>query len=144
MKIAKALAASELLWPLGLCPRGRSRFASTRICRGNYAFTMTGQILAGPQAGTVTGVAMTNFDGQGYLSQVDHVVHNRASPALAWRPGTGSHTVNLDCTGTVVINFTDGSPPLQLYFVLTKLGAEIRIVVINAGTNKTSVGVRRN
>lgn len=127
-----------------IVPARAEQVCFTRICKATTRSRSRFRFWRVRRPAPLTGVAMTNFDGQGYLSQVDHVVRNGAPPALAWRPGTGSYTVNLDCTGTAVINFTNGSPPLQLYFVLTKLGAEIRIVVNNAGTNTTSVGVRRN
>jgi hypothetical protein len=51
------------------------------ILKGEYGFTITGQILAGPAAGPVAGVAMTFYDGQGKLDQVDHVFHNGKPPA---------------------------------------------------------------
>ncbi len=144
MKIARAMTIAVLAGAAGSIPAHAQFFCSNSQLQGNYAFTITGQILGGPQAGGVAGVAMTYFDGQGNLSQVDHVVHNGVPPAVAWRPGTGTYTVNEDCTGTAQINFTDGSPALQLYFVLTNLGEEIRTAVNNAGTNITSIGVRRN
>jgi hypothetical protein len=123
--------------------RAQSGPCSEKTLSGDYGFTITGQILAGPAAGQVTGVAMTHFDGQGNLQQVDHVVHNGALPAVEWRPGTGTYTVNDDCTGAAVINFSDGSPSLNLRFVLAKRGSEIRTVVSNPGTAITSIGTRR-
>ncbi len=141
--MTKALAIVFLAAAAGSVPASAQFFCSNSQLQGNYAFTITGQILGGPQAGGVAGVAMTNFDGQGNLSQVDHVMHNGVAPTTAWRPATGTYTVNSDCTGSGQINFTDGSPSLQLYFVLANLGEEIHIVVNNAGTNITSLGVRR-
>jgi hypothetical protein len=38
--------------------------------------------------------------------------------------------------------FTDGSPSLNLRFVLVKDGEEIRTVVSNPGTAITSIGIR--
>jgi hypothetical protein len=133
-----AVAGSLPAWPQAACNNAQ--------LQGNYAFVVTGQILAGPSAGPVTGVAMTNFDGQGNLSQVDHVVHNGVLPAVPWRLGTGTYAVNPDCTGNAQINFTDGSPSLILYFVLafTSSGAEVRTVVSNTETNIMSIGIRRN
>jgi len=139
----KTLAIVFLTAAAGSVPASGQFFCSNAALQGNYAFTITGQILAGPTAGGVAGVAMTNFDGQGNLTQVDHVMHNGVSPATAWRPGTGTYTVNSDCTGNGQINFADGSPSLQIYFVLANLGQEIHIVVSNTGTNITSLGVRR-
>ncbi len=113
---------------------------SEKTLTGDYGFTITGQILAGPAAGPVTGVAMTHFDGQGNLNQVDHVVLNGVPPSVEWRPATGTYTVNANCTGAAEIDFTDGSPPLHLHFVLAKRGNEIRDVVSNPGTAVTAIG----
>jgi hypothetical protein len=52
----------------------------------------------------------------------------------------GTYTVNNNCTGAAEIDFTDGSPPLHLHFVLAKRGNEIRDVVSNPGTAITAIG----
>jgi len=123
--------------------RAESRSCWQESLKGDYGFTITGQILSGPAMGPVTGVAMTHFDGEGNLRQVDHVVHNGTLPAEEWRPASGSYTVNDDCTGSAQINFTDGSPSLNLRFVLAKHNDEIRTVVSNPETAITSIGIRR-
>ena len=112
--------------------------------RGGYGFTITGQILAGPAAGQVAGVAMTTFDGEGNLAQVDQVVHSGNPPAVQWRPATGTYTLNEDCTGTMQIDFTDGSPSLHLNIVVVRGGREIRTVVVNPFTAITSFGTKRD
>jgi len=102
---------------------------------GNYAFTITGQILApAPAVGLVAGVAKTHFDGQGNMKQIDHVVHNGVAPIEEWRPGSGPYQVNADCTGSMTITAeptdpADGSPELNLFFVIGDNGKEIRTVV---------------
>jgi hypothetical protein len=63
---------------------------SNRSLRGDYGFSIEGTLLAGPVTGPLRGVAMTHFDGQGKLSQVDHVVVNGAPPAIDWSPATGT------------------------------------------------------
>lgn len=141
MKLKRNLILPLLALAAASVPASAQFACSNLLLQGSYAFTITGQILAGPQMGPVTGVAMTSYDGQGNLTQVDHVLHNGTPPAVSWRPGTGTYTVNPDCTGSAVINFTDGSPSLMLSFVLSNLGKEIRIVVNNAQTNITSMGV---
>jgi len=141
------LAVGVPLLVLSMCAasaRAQSGPCSEKTLSGEYGFTITGQVLAGPAAGPVTGVAMTHFDGQGKLHQVDHVVHNGVLPAVEWRPGTGTYTVNDDCTGAAEIDFTDGSPSLHLRFVLAKRGSEIRTVVSSPGTAITSIGIKRD
>ena len=134
---------SLLLLPVcGAMGHAESNSCSQETLKGDYGFTITGQIISGPAAGPVTGVAKTHFDGEGNLKQVDHVVHNGNLPAEDWRPATGTYSVNDDCTGAAQINFTDGSPSLNLRFVLVKDGEEIRTVVSNPGTAITSIGIR--
>lgn len=113
---------------------------SDATLHGHYAFTITGQILEPAAiAGPVSGVAMTEFDGKGNLTQVDHAVHNGTPPQEDWRPGTGSYHVNPDCTGTMTITPkptipADGSPELELYIVVGDNGNQIRTVVSGSPT----------
>jgi hypothetical protein len=114
---------------------------SQRTLKGYYGFTIIGQTPVGP----VTGVALTKFDGDGKLTQVDNAVHNGMSPgAGVWRPSPGSYDLNSDCTGTMEIDPQDGSPSLYLSIVVDQGGREIRTVVDNPGTQTTSIGVRRD
>jgi hypothetical protein len=131
---------------------------SNATLQGDYAFTITGQILTpSASAGPVAGVTWTHFDGAGNLTQIDHVVHNGQTPFEDWRPGNGPYTVNSDCTGTATITAfptdpRDAGPPLHLYFVVSTDGSQIRTVVSDppAAVNPamsfsaaiTSIGVR--
>jgi hypothetical protein len=118
----------------GLHAQG-SQGCSNLTLFGQYAFTITGQILApAAVAGPVAGVALTTFDGYGNLTQVDHVVHNGVVPVEAWRPATGTYSVNSDCTGTFTFtpmptNPADAGPALTVFFVIAQGGAEIRTAV---------------
>jgi hypothetical protein len=107
---------------------------SNRTLKGDYGFTIEG-ILGIPGAQlppslglTIRGLAMAHYDGRGNFTQVDHIVVAFAPPAEDWTPGTGTYTVNPDCTGTAVIHSGD-NPPLALHFVIVKEGKEIRQVV---------------
>jgi hypothetical protein len=73
---------------------------------------------------------MTNFDGKGDLTQVDHVLVSGVTPPVEWTAGTGTDSVNQDCTGTAVIN-VPGNPfsPVKLHFVVVRQGKEIHTVV---------------
>jgi len=108
---------------------------SDATLHGRYAFTITGQILTpAPAAGPVSGVAMTEFDGQGNFTQADHVLHNAQPPQEEWRPGSGPYHVNPDCTGYMILTPqptipTDASPELRLEIVVGNEGNEIRTAV---------------
>jgi hypothetical protein len=143
----------------GLAAIGGLQAQEVRECTnmtiaGQYAFTITGSILApAAVAGPVAGVAMTIFDGFGNLTQVDHVTHNGVLPVEEWRPATGTYSVNSDCTGTFTFtpmptNPADGGPALKVFFVIAQVGAEIRTAVSGSPNTPpfvasiTSIGVR--
>jgi hypothetical protein len=115
---------------------------SNRSLRGDYGFDIGGQILTGPRTGLLRGVAMTHFDGQGNLSQVDFVTINGLPIGSDWRPATGTYDLNPDCTGTAEIVPGDGSPTLHLRLVVVDRGREVRTVVVGNATGSTGIKVR--
>lgn len=118
---------------------------SNSTLRGDYAFTISGQILA-PNKPVVTrqGVAITHFDGYGYFKQVDFVMqYPDASGNSSQVPGvpdpttqfnteeTGTYTVFPDCTGEMEIDFPPhpGGAVIKLRFVLSNGGSTIHTEV---------------
>src|SRR6476619_774551 len=49
---------------------------SNRTLRGSYGFAIDGTIIAGPNRLLLRGLAMTEFDGRGSLTQVDFTTNN--------------------------------------------------------------------
>src|ERR1022692_2543216 len=125
-----------------------SGFCSNRILHGNYGFSVEGVVTPAPGVQVpIRGVAMTNFDGQGHLTQVDHIViPGSPAPALDWTPGNGTYQVNADCTGTAHIDVPSTGDFVNLRFVVTLLGNEIHTVVVSpfSGPDRavSSVGIR--
>jgi hypothetical protein len=122
-------------------PTARADNEDTKACsnkthHGDYGFALEGEILGlGFQ---VRGVVMQHYEGEGSFTQVDHVVINGEPPAEEWRPGSGTYTVNPDCTGTATINIPGPeNPPILLNFVISH-GTEIHQVV--DGNAITAVG----
>jgi hypothetical protein len=123
---------------------------NNRLIAGHYGFTIEGTKFVGPgPTGAQVGVAMTRFDGEGNLSQID-TVNIGGITAADWThtPATGTYTVNPDCTGTFTIDFTDGRPPVQANFVVVENGTEIDTVVTSAAGKQgilatRSIGKRR-
>jgi hypothetical protein len=155
----KAMRITDLKWmmvaPVLLSIAAHANGAcSNATLSGKYAFTITGQILAPAlAAGPVAGVALTDFFGNGVLRQVDHVTHNGVLPVEAWRPATGSYSINPNCTGWMILtpeptDPVDNSPELKIYIVVSEDGHEIRAVVSGSPTVPpftaaiTSIGVR--
>jgi hypothetical protein len=121
---------------------GEEGRCSNRALRGNYGFEIGGQILAGPRAGILRGVAMTHFDGNGNLSQVDFATFNGVPGWPDWRPVSGAYDLNPDCTGTMELRPSDGSPTLHLRMVVVDRGREIRTIVEGNATGSTGIKVR--
>jgi hypothetical protein len=144
--MALGLAATQALSPVWSVTAddddGGERRCSNRTLRGDYGFDIGGQILAGPRAGILRGVAMTNFDGHGNLSQLDFATINGIPGWPDWRPATGTYALNPDCTGTAEITPSDGSPTLHLRLVVVDRGREIRTIVEGNATGSTGIKVR--
>jgi hypothetical protein len=118
---------------------------------GDYAFSVSGQIFAGPLTVSREGVALTHFDGKGGLTQVDFVLSSPNAPAPAGGPPptdpvtgfhneeTGRYTVNQDCTGNFEIDFPSTADPktgnmvagaiIKVLFVLSDHGRGIHAIV---------------
>jgi hypothetical protein len=114
---------------------------SERTLRGDYAFAIDGTILAGPSPLLLRGVAMTHFDGNGGLHQVDFVTLNGVAGGTDWRPATGTYEVNSDCTGKMQLN-PAGAPPLNLRIVVGDRGRQLWTVVIGNATGSVGTKVR--
>ncbi len=115
---------------------------SNSTIRGSYAFTIHGTLFL-PDGSTlvVNGIDKVTFDGNGNLTQIDAVATNGRLDAPGWRPGTGTYSVNADCTGTQSI-VVPGLPDLHLQFIVAQSGNTIHQVVIDPGFATTAEGER--
>ena len=104
---------------------------SNRTIVGDYAFTVDGTLLISPGVTLpFRGLALAHYDGRGNMTQVDHIVYNGVPPQLEWTPGSGTYTVNPDCTGSEVIEVPNSpASPINLHFIVDERGNEIRQVV---------------
>jgi hypothetical protein len=131
-----------------------SPFCNNHLIRGTYGFTVDGYKVAvtpapnDPLVGPQEGVAMTTFDGNGNLVQIDAITFNGVPASDFTHPvATGTYQVNRDCTGTFTVNFTDGRPPINTSFVVVEGGLEIDTVVMSvgpAGAPKTGIIATRS
>ena len=122
-------------------PTASASACSNATIRGSYAFTIHGTIFL-PNGATllIDGVAKETFDGRGNETQVDAVATNGIL-APGWRPGSGTYSVNPDCTGTQTV-FVDGLPDLHLQFIVAQGGKTIHQVVTDPGVATTAEGER--
>jgi hypothetical protein len=100
---------------------------SNATLSGDYGFVLEGVIL-GPGF-PIRGVVMQHYDGNGHITQVDHIVTNGVPPAVPWTRGTGSYAVHSDCTGIGEIDSPSNPVPVKLHFVVVKEGRQINQVV---------------
>ena len=109
--------------------------------QGTYAFTIRGTIFL-PDGSTllIDGIGKATFDGKGNFTQVDAVADN-GNLAPGWRPGSGTYSVNPDCTGTQTV-VVPGLPDLHLQFIVAQGGNTIHQVVIDPGFATTAEGER--
>jgi len=114
---------------------------SNSTIRGSYAFTIHGSIVL-PDRSTllVDGLAKQTFDGNGNFTQVDAVAVGGNLPP-GWRPGSGTYSVNPDCTGTQTI-VIPGNPDVHLQLIVAQSGNTIHQVVIDPGVAATAEGER--
>lgn len=122
-------AINSSVWAANANAGDTEKRCSNRTLNGSYGFTVEG-LLGIPGGGTqIRGVILQEYDGNGYLTQVEHVVVDGAPPSETWVPGSGTYTVNRDCTGSATITIpSSGGPPLVVFFVVTKHGRMVREV----------------
>jgi hypothetical protein len=100
--------------------------------QGDYGFTVTGtrpSALGATTIETVVGVAMTTFDGNGNLTQTDNIHGSISGYTAPDRQGTGTYSLNPDCSGTMQVS-SPGSPTLTLRIVVVDRGSEVRTAVV--------------
>jgi len=128
-----ALTASSTLTAHAAC--------NNLTIKGTYAFTIHGTVfLPGGFTLLIDGIDKVTFDGDGNLTQVDAVATNGNLPP-GWRPGTGTYSVNPDCTGTQTI-VIPGNPDLHTQIVVAQSGNTIHGMVTDPGFATTAEGER--
>jgi hypothetical protein len=144
-----SILATQLVMVCGLLAAGAPAIAesndgpcSNRTLSGDYGFSLKGVLFPAPGLSLAfRGVVMVHYDGKGNFTQLDHVVTNGVPPAQEWRPGSGTYTVNPNCTGISVIHIPGNPQPVvTVHFVVVKQGQEIFQVV--DGNAVTSVGIK--
>jgi len=108
---------------------------------GDYGFILTGTRPSAPGPGaaaeTVVGTVMTHFDGNGSLTQTDNIHGSITGAPSPDRPGTGTYTINANCTGTMKLS-NPGSPTLTVSIVVVDDGNEVRAAVMDPTATASS------
>jgi hypothetical protein len=111
-----------------------SKACSNETLHSSYGFVISGSRPVPGQPGVielVVGTALTTFDGNGNFIQTDNIHGQVTGFKTPDRPGSGTYTINADCTGTMVLH-NDGVPfGLILSIVVVDNGKEIRAAVVD-------------
>jgi hypothetical protein len=123
--------------------------------RGDYAFRVSGEIFAATGVVNRDGIALTRFDGDHSLVQVDYVLANGVPVTGPTDVNgfhdqeTGSYQVNENCTGSAEIDFP--TPPggtsgavIKLFFVLSDDGRQLNTIVTSITPPNTTTPVPAN
>jgi hypothetical protein len=137
---ASKLVVTASFFVVVVAGQAQAEVCGNQTLHGSYAFRVSGEVFTPGGVVNRDGVAITHFDGNGNLTQVDWVVANGVPvPGPPNRYGfhdmeTGSYTVNPDCTGNAQINFpvppngTSGAV-IDLMFVIGDSGRTIHTIV---------------
>jgi hypothetical protein len=110
---------------------GPGLVCSNMTLKGDWGATVEGTVV-GPNI-LFRGLARAHFDGKGHFTQVDHIVSDGMAPADEWTPGSGTYTVNPDCTGSSVISSGSNPNPIVTHFIIVDNGKKtIGVVDSNA------------
>jgi len=112
---------------LGLAPMAKAerKECSVATLEGSFARTDTGFVAAGPLAG----LSLMIFDGNGTFTFAGSASVNGIQSESE---GTGTYTVNPDCTGKYTSETSTGRTGTA-FFVITDNGNEIDILPTNPG-----------
>jgi hypothetical protein len=103
------------------------RACSDMTARGTWGTVIEGAVVG--SSSVFRGLDLAYLDGRGHITQVDHFVDDGVAPTQDWTPGTGTYSVNPDCTGSAVINSGSTPYPIAFHFILVENGKKMLQVV---------------
>ena len=111
---------------------GETKACTNKTLQGDYGSAVEGVLLnvpGLPPEAQFRAVVLTTYDGKGKFTTMEHTVVNGVPLEAGWTPGSGTYTVNPNCTGTAVGNTPNSPVPLNLAFVVVRQGKEIHMVL---------------
>ena len=152
--IANAFAITAFaVLALGVAPTAKAhdKACSKATLQGNYTHIATGFFISpGSMATPFAAVSTITYDGNGaftetgILSLNGNIVPPQTDPALVQTvTGTGTYTVNPDCTGTYTVNVSPLGLTTHAFFMIADGGNELQIVITDPGTVITCIARRQ-
>jgi hypothetical protein len=140
MKNSKAgfvaiVAAFALTLVLAPAAKASPKGCSNATLKGTYGDQDTGWIGG---IGAFAGVNLDTFDGNGNMTSTGIASLNGT---IVPGTGSGTYTVNSDCTGTYVVQ--SGGQTIHAYFVINDNGNELQIVITDPGTAITCIAKKQ-
>ncbi len=128
------------LFVLGLAPavRAEEEECSLEDIEGTYAYTLSGTLTDGPNAGPVAAVGRLTFDGKGNISGRDTISIN--GHVTRGRTYEGTYVVNPDCTYSTIIIDSLGQQQIGDYVIVDR--NEVRAIRAN-DTNVVTLNLKR-
>jgi hypothetical protein len=123
---------------------GNGNRCNEATIKGAYGFTVSGTRPSGPPPAPLeqfVGLALTQFDGHGGLIQSAGSSHGSITGDSPTDTGSGTYSLNPDCSGTMTLNISGRTPAvlLKLWIVVVNRGKEIHTVVMTPTPNGTPV-----
>ena len=132
MIVGGLLVPASSMGPTARADNEDAKVCSNHTLHGDYGSASEGVLLNIPGLPPVAqfrGLTMTQFDGKGNLTWVEHTVINGTPLQPGWTPASGTYEINPDCTGTAVVNTPNSPVPLHLALVVVGQGKEIHTVL---------------
>jgi len=114
-------------------------FCSDMTLKGVFGITWTGERIDGGNPGLRCGVGLITMDGYGNLSGS---ATKSVNGVISQTTGTGTYTVNSDCTGSAITTDSDGEIRTH-QFVIVEFGIEFFGIQTDAGRVITFDAKRR-
>jgi hypothetical protein len=131
------------------------RLCSAATIEGDYAFRVSGELFTPASVVNRDGIALTHFDGDHLLTQVDYVLADGIpTPGPKDANGfntneTGTYAVHENCTGEAEIDFP--TPPggtsgavIKFFFVISDNGRQLNTIVTSITPPNSSTPVPAN
>jgi len=141
MAVALTIALLFLIGSLQASAQDDDQSCSVASLKGSYGFQINGSI---PGVLAISGVARVVFDDEGNFTQTGDsqiIVSGQAPKVSLDQPGSGTYTVNHDCTGTETLNV--GGQVHHSRLVLVNHGKKIFDMNSDPGVVLTGVGERQ-
>ena len=111
---------------VALTPAAKAAGCSASTLKGAYSDQDTGTIVG---VGPFAGVNVDTFDGRGKITISGW---SSLNGSVSYGLETGTYQVNADCTGTYTVS--GGGITVDGFFVISREGKELQIVITDPGT----------